>query len=167
MKKLALLAGLVLMMVLAACSPEADEVLDFHNGVVDNVKPKIEEIPEIYNNVFAAATEEEAIEVFDNELMPLMKEIEDYFNKQELEHDVAKEYHGLYVDLVKSMSDVLAKEKEYLTALTDPNSSEDDVLALEEELNELNKVAEDKDKAVTDHWESLQEEYDFVDEEEE
>lgn len=166
MKKLALLAGLVLMMVLAACSPEADEVLDYHNAVVDNINPKIEQIPDLYEKVWAAATEDEAIEVFDNELIPLMDEIKAYFDKQEVEHDVAKEYHGLYVELVQSMNDVVAKEKEYLAALIDPNTSEEDVLAIEEELNELNKVAEDNDTAVTDHWESLKEEYDFVDEEE-
>lgn len=166
MKKLALLAGLVLMMVLVACSPEADEVLEYHNGIVDNVKPKLEEIPNVYNNVFAAASEQEAIEVFDNELLPLMKEVEDYFDKQELEHEVSKEYHGLYVELVQSMNEVLAKEKEFLTAIMDPNTTEEDLLTIEEELTALNKVAEDKDEEIAKHWESLQEEYDFVDEEE-
>jgi hypothetical protein len=153
-------------MVLAACSsPEADEVLEYHNAMAENINPKLDEIDTIYTKVASAATDEEALEIFDTELVPLLDEIKDYYEKQDVVTDVAKEYHNLHVDLVSAMNDVVLKEKEYLTAFLDENTTEEDILALEAELDELNKVAADKDQAVADRWDELVEKYDFIEEE--
>lgn len=167
MKKILGVIGIIFIMVLAACSsPEADEVLEYHNAMAENINPKIDKIDELYTKVAAAASDEEALEVFDNELVPLIGEIRDYYDSQKVESDVAKEYHKLHLELVDAMDNVVQKEKEYLSAFLDENSTEEDILALEEELDELTEVAAEKDKAVSDHWDSLIEKYDFIEEEE-
>jgi hypothetical protein len=167
MKKILTVIGIMFIMVLAACSsPEADEVLEYHNEMAENINPKLDEIDTIYTKVASAATDEEALEIFDTELVPLLDEIKDYYEKQDVVTDVAKEYHKLHVDLVNAMNDVVLKEKEYLTAFLDESTSEEDILALEAELEELNEVAAEKDQAVADRWDELVEKYDFIEEEE-
>ncbi|WP_042146799.1 hypothetical protein [Paucisalibacillus sp. EB02] len=166
-KILLLLVGLALMVVLAACSsPEADEVLDYHNAMVDEINPKLEQIDGLYTKIDTVETDQEALEVYDNELLPLLTEIKEYYDSQSLEYDVAKEYHSLHVELANAMYDAVIKEKEFVEAFLDESKSEEDLLALEAELVELNTIAGEKDKAVSDHWESLREEYDFIEEEE-
>ncbi|WP_096274154.1 hypothetical protein [Paucisalibacillus globulus] len=166
-KLLLLLVGLTLMVVLAACSsPEEDEVLDYHNAMVDEINPKLEQVDGLYTKIETVATDEEALEVYDNELLPLLTEIKEYYESQSLEHDVAKDYHSLHIELANAMYDAVEKEREFVEAFLDTTKSEEDLLALETELVELNTIAAEKDKAVTDHWESLREEYDFIEEEE-
>ncbi|WP_047983601.1 hypothetical protein [Ornithinibacillus californiensis] len=163
MKKLVLLlTGVVLMMVLVACSsPEADEVLEYHNAMADTINPKLDQIPTMYNEITSAATDEEAIEIFDKKLIPLIGEIKEFYDSQSVEYNVTKEYHNLNVELVNAMNDVVLKEKEYFEAFLDPNATEEDILALEAEMDELNAIAEEKDAAVTERWEALVEEYAF------
>ena len=163
---LLLLTGFALMMLVACSSPEADEVLDYHNAMVDEINPKLEQIDSIYTKIETVETDQEALEVYDNELLPLLTEIKEYYDSHSLEYDVAKDYHNLHVELANAMYDAVVKEKEFVEAFTDENISEEDLLALEAELVELNTIATDADKAVADSWESLKEEYDFIEEEE-
>jgi hypothetical protein len=165
-KLLVVLTGFAFLMLGACSSPEADEVLEYHNTMVDEINPKLEQIDELYTKIQAVATEQEALDVYENELLPLLTDIKGYYESQTLEHDVAKEYHNLHVELVDAMYAAVAKEKEFVEALLDTEASEEDLLALDAELVELNTIAEEKDKAVTDKWESLKEEYDFIEEEE-
>ncbi|GGA65561.1 hypothetical protein [Ornithinibacillus halotolerans] len=163
MKKLMLvLTGIAVIFLLGACSsPESDEVLEYHNDLVDYINPKLDEIPELYNKMAVAETDEEAMDIFENELQPLVADMKDYLDSQSLEHDVAKKYHNLNVELVNAMSDVLAKEKEFLDALLDPEVSEEVLVTLETELTELDNIVIEKEQEVSDHWDSLVEEYDF------
>ncbi|WP_026907245.1 hypothetical protein [Paucisalibacillus globulus] len=165
-KVLLLLTGFALMMLVACSSPEADEVLDYHNEMVDEINPKLEQIDGLYSKIDSLATDQEAIEVYDNELLPLLTEIKEYYDTQSLEYDVAKEYHNLHVELANAMYDAVAKEKEFVEAFISESVTEEELLALEAELVELNTIATDADEAVTDSWESLKEEYDFIEEEE-
>src|SRR5699024_1209633 len=111
MKQLFLFAILLFMVTLAACSsPEAEEVLDYHNDFVDNVIPKVEEIEELNTKVIAAQTEEEALEIQKNEITPLIHEVSDYVESQKPEMDVAKEYHEMRLGWATAWSEAVDLE---------------------------------------------------------
>src|SRR5699024_5224801 len=83
-------------MTLAACStPEADEVLDYHNDFVDYTNPKIDEINSLFDEMEGVETNEEAYEIEKKEITSVLKDIKDYFDEQNPKEDVTKEYHQL------------------------------------------------------------------------
>ena len=166
-KTLLLVTGLVLAMVLVACSsPEADEVLEYHNAVVDTIHPKLDQLTSIYDQMNSVETEEEVIDMYDNEIIPLVNEIIGFYDSQTAEHDATKEYHKLNQELASSIEAAVLKEKEFFDALIDPNISEEELLALDAEVVELNAISEEKSDAVAKHYDHLIEEFDFVEEDE-
>ncbi|MEN2769023.1 hypothetical protein [Ornithinibacillus xuwenensis] len=168
MKKILLLTGFVLLMVLAACgSSEEDEVLEYHNKMVDEINPKIDEIEMMYDEISTAAMEDEAkaIEIFENGLIPLVEEMKEYFESQKVKSDVAKEYHQMRLDLTNKLYEVVQKEHEFLTVLIDPAATEEEILEIETQVDDLNAEAFELDEAAAEHWDSLVEEYGFEEEE--
>lgn len=168
MKKLLLVVtGLVLAMVLAACSsPEEDEVLEYHNAIVDEVHPLLDKLTSLYEQMNAIETEEEVIDLYDNEIIPLVNEINEYYDGQKVEYDATKEYHKLNQDLANSLEATVLKEKEFFDALLDENTTEEELMTLDQEVVELNALTEEKNNAVADHYDYLIEEFNFIEEDE-
>ncbi|MBC5637780.1 hypothetical protein H8S33_13265 [Ornithinibacillus sp. BX22] len=168
MKRLLLVVtGLVLAMVLAACSsPEADEVLEYHNAVVDEVHPLMDKLASLYEQMTVMETEDEVIDLYDNEIIPVVNEINDYYDGQKIEYDATKEYHKLLQEQANSLEATVLKEKEFFEALLDENTTEEELMTLDQEVVELNTITEEKNKAVADHYDYLLEEYNFIEEDE-
>src|SRR5699024_7466984 len=105
MRKFILLSGsLFLAMMLAACSSEADEIVDYHNGYIDNVADRMDEMVDMGIEVL---NDEEVLGADEDVLLPFLTELKDYMDSQEeLEHDVMKEYHSLSKDAFDKLHEV-------------------------------------------------------------
>lgn len=163
-KLLLLLTAFGLMMLVACSSPEEDEVLKYHNGMVEEINPKLEEFDTLYAKIDPMAPDEAALDVYENELLPLLADIKEYYENQTLEYEVTKEYNELHIEFADAMYNAVEKEKEYVAAYLDDSVSQEEFDALGVELDKLNNIAMEKDKAVTDKVKSLKEEYNFEEE---
>src|SRR5699024_12828121 len=83
MRQLFLFTILFFMIMLAACSsPEAEEILDVHNGYVDNVNSKIDEVDQVYEKINDAESDEVVIDISETELTAIGMEVKDYSDSQ-------------------------------------------------------------------------------------
>src|SRR5699024_5773019 len=168
MRNLFLFMSLFFMLDLVACSsPKADEVLDYHNSLVDDVQHKLEEIQTLGQEVLSMNSQEDALEKQKNEVIPLLDEVKDYIESKEPEHDITKEYHQLKVDWINALRESVQLEQEAFEGLFDGSLTE-------EEANEVLAKSEEKtqesleiDEKAQKKWEDIKEEYKFEDIEEE
>src|SRR5690625_7442897 len=110
MRKVWLFVGIALMVIVSACSsPEAEEVLNYHNDMVDDMNPKLDQIEGLYGEMETVETEEEAVEIHTDKILPLIAEIKEFFDSQDPNEDATKEYHKVTsksIDLLRE-SDTL------------------------------------------------------------
>src|SRR5690625_8008754 len=95
MRKVWLFVGIALMVIVSACSsPEAEEVLNYHNDMVDDMNPKLDQIEGLYGEMETVETEEEAVEIHTDKILPLIAELKDSFDQQDQKEEEPKKYHN-------------------------------------------------------------------------
>lgn len=170
MKRLMVFASILLFTFAAACSSaEEDEVLDYHNDLVDELNPKMDEIDALYNEMSTAATDEEVDEIFQDKMIPLTEEVQTFFDEQEkeLETDVAKDYHEMRKNAAMKLNEAITLEYETIEQIIAGELEENEIMeAIEESENMANEALE-LDAEAEEKWEELSDEYDFEEVEEE
>ena len=167
MKKFFLFVGIFFVVMLAACSSaEGDEVLEYHNGFVDNINDRGSEIEQLNQKMDEAATDEEVYEISENEIIPVIDEMKGYMDKQDPETDVVKEYHQLRMDWFNTWSEGYYLENEALDKYISQSASEDETDELmNQSIDKFTEAATLNEKA-DQRAEELIEEYNFEKEEE-
>lgn len=173
MRKTLGLISILLLMVLAACSsPEEEELLDYHNNIVDEVKPKLDEIEEIsnemYNELSMAETDEEVYNVLDgfydtftDEIIPLTEEVQDFYDSQDLETEEALEYHEMRKAAATKLNEAINVEHETYGKLLDDEITEDEFFMDLVESEEMAEEAIELDQEADEKWDEISDEYDF------
>lgn len=173
MRKTLGLISILLLMVLAACSsPEEEELLDYHNDIVDKVKPKLDEIEELsndmYNEISMAETDEEVYNVlndfydtFTDEIIPLTEEVQEFYDSQELETEDAQEYHEMRKDAATKLNEAISIEHETYGKLLEDEITEDEFFMELVESEEMAEEAIEIDNEADEKWDELSDEYDF------
>lgn len=106
MKKLLLLSMLAIITALAACSsPEADELVHYHNDFVETVNPKAEQIDMELQELAMIEAPDEALQFQNENITPIVNEIMEYINSMEPETEVVKELHELRLSQLSSWSE--------------------------------------------------------------
>lgn len=168
MRKPLLLLSAFILIILAACSsPEADEVLDYHNNYVDEIVPKVEEIEQLSLQGASSESEEEALAVQVDEIMPILQDITDYFDGQSPEHDITKEYHELRSGWSSHLYEAVDLENQAVQGYLDDSLSEDEFIEMLTESEEKAMQAQEFTMEANDKWEEYKEEFGFEDLEEE
>lgn len=166
MKKVFLFAGLLLLAFITACqSAEANEVLDYHNAYVENVANKMDNIDAANEKIWMAETDEEAIEVIDNELEPLLKDMRSYMDKQDPEKDATKEYHDLRLKAFDAFYDSFQLDIETFRGLVDETITEEEADERYEQSDAKFDEAQDYSDKAEDKINELAEKYKFEEEE--
>ncbi|MBP1971432.1 hypothetical protein J2Z83_003571 [Virgibacillus natechei] len=99
MRKLFLVAILCISLGLVACSsPEADELVEYHNSYVETVNPKANQMDAELEKLSMIADPEEAFEFQNENIIPIAEEIIEYIESNEPETDVVKELHDLRLE---------------------------------------------------------------------
>lgn len=156
----------ILFFMLAACSsPEAEEILDIHNGYVDNVNPKIDEVEQVYEKINAAQSDQEVIDIRETELTPLVMEVKEYIDSQKPETEEAKEYHQIRADWADTWYEVIELENEASQGMMDDSLTEEEVTELLMQAEEKGKEAEELAEKGHEKIDELSEKYDFEDDE--
>ncbi|GAB3047738.1 hypothetical protein [Virgibacillus ainsalahensis] len=147
MRNVLILTILFFMMVLAACSsPEADELVEYHNTYVETVNPKAEEIDVHLQQLAAIADPEEALEYQNDNIMPLANEIMEFIQSMEPETEVVTELHDLRLNQMSAWNEGFELRNQAMEKAAE--------MAGDEEINELvqqsdEKFMEAQEKAVT------------------
>ena len=161
MKRIFMFSSLLLLIILGACSsPEADEVLDYHNDLVDNVNPLMDQLDESYNQLSMAETDEEVTNLY-GDMVSITEEIQAFFDTQDLEHDVAKEYHEMRAEAASLLKDAIAFDHESMQQIINDELSDDEILEAAEKSEEMNNKALEVDEEAEARWQEIIEEYDF------
>lgn len=160
MKKTILFLSASFFIILAGCSSaEEDEVLEYHNDFVDYTNPKLEEIEELGNEMDTAETNEEAYEIENDEIIPIVEDIKAYFDDQDPKEDVTKEYHDLRAAWADNYYEGFQAEDEAYEALLDDSGDEADEL-FDEADDQIAQANEDVEKA-NEKWDDIVDEYEF------
>src|SRR5690625_607803 len=166
MRKVWLFVGIALMVIVSACSsPEAEEVLNYHNDMVDDMNPKLDQIEGLYGEMETVETEEEAVEIHTDKILPLIAEIKEFFDSQDPKEDATKEYHKLRSKSIESLSESVQMENDIFVQLLSDEMDEDELMALMEEADEKSTEAVDQDEEANKKWEEISEEFDFEEDE--
>lgn len=152
-------------MLVACSSPEEKEILDVHNGYVDNVNPKIDEVDQVYEKINTAQSDEEVMDIRETELTPLVLEVKEYIDSQKPETEEAKEYHQIRADWANAWYDVIDLENQASQGMVDESLTDEEVTELliqaEEKGQEATELAEKGHEKIDE----LSDKYDFEDEE--
>lgn len=106
MKKLFLISMLAIITVLAACSsPEAEELVKYHNDFVETVNPKAEQIDMELQELAMIEAPDEALKFQNENITPIVNEIMEYIHSMEPETEVVKELHELRLSQLNSWSE--------------------------------------------------------------
>ncbi|HLQ70630.1 MAG TPA: hypothetical protein VK142_02455 [Bacillota bacterium] len=153
-----------LLMILSACStPEADEVLEYHNDFVDYTNPKIDEINRFFDEMERVETNEEAYEIEKNKITSVIKDIKDYVDEQNPKEDITKEYHQLRSKWADHYYESIETQNDAYKALLD--GSEDKAEELFDESGEQMADANDYNKQANEKWDDIMDEFEFEEKE--
>lgn len=158
---IAVLALSMVVFITACSSKEEDEVLDFHNDMIDELYPLYEKMDEAIVDSSMMATEEEIYEVFRDDLLPITDKMEAFFDEHDPETDIAREYYDLRKVATDYAVDYIRESEGLLGGYHDGSITEDEYYEQEElVLENIDKHQEAFDEADA-RWEEIIEEYDF------
>ncbi|GEN44514.1 hypothetical protein [Alkalibacillus haloalkaliphilus] len=147
-----LLTGLIMVALLVACTmpPEAQELVDYHNDIIDFTEEKGEEMDEIDSQMTNMSLEE-AYELQLDEMLPIADEILEYVNAQSPESDIVVEYHDMRSAFVEKWYEAVYEELDVYGQFINDEITEDefnmllsDVEAMYIESAQLLEEAEDR-----------------------
>lgn len=166
MRKLFLFTGLSLILMLAACSSaESKEILEYHNAFVENVSDKMVALDQPYDHLENAATDKQALDIFDSEILPAINEMKEYMDGQKLETEVAKEYHNMRLEWLNAWSEGNYMEKDALENYVNNSLTEDEMDKLMQQAESKYKKAQELDQKANEKIDELADEYNFEEEE--
>lgn len=152
-RKLKLFISFMTMLV-ACTSAESEELVNYHNGYVDNVNSKITAINTLNEKSLSSASFEEAYNVQKDELLPLVDEIKDYMDSQESETDVVQAYHSLRVEQVETWYEAFQMKFDVLEQMTNESISEEEandiILQADDKFMEAGEKAQEADQKLAD-----------------
>lgn len=162
MRKALLFISLSLLLIITACNSAGfKEVLEYHNGFVDEVIVKTEKIDAAYDKMELAETDEEILEISQKEILPVLDEIKAYMDAQEPKVDDTKEYHQLRSDWFNLYNEIVRTEIQTMDDYINDRITEEEFDEIYEEafpkLAEVEKLA----GAAEDKINELSEKYKF------
>ncbi|GAE94473.1 hypothetical protein JCM21714_3633 [Gracilibacillus boraciitolerans JCM 21714] len=138
MKNILKIAVITTVITLVACSsPEAEAIVDYHDGYIKNVSDKVEEIDTINEKSLTSATYEQAYAIQKEELLPIINAIKEYMHSNEPEDESVTKYHNLRLKQVNTWIEGFEIQLDALEKLTAEE-------IFESELNELIAGAQTK-----------------------
>lgn len=165
MKKFFLFTGLFLLIFMAACqSADADEVLEYHNGYVENVSDKMDDIDVANEKIYTAETDDEAMDIVENELEPLLDDMKNYMDKQDPEKDPTIEYHELRSKAYDAFYDSMKLDIETYKGIIDGSLTEEEADKNYDESEAMFMDAQKHQEKADEKIEELSDKYKFEDE---
>lgn len=166
MKKVLLFAGLFFLLFMTACqSADADEVLEYHNGYVENIGSKMAKMSVADEKIYDAETDEEAIDLMDSEKEPLLESMKEYMDKQDPEKDPAIEYHKLRKKAFDTFYESIRLDIETFRGIMDGSLTEEEIDENYDESAVIFEEAEKQQEEAEEKMEELSDKYKFKDEE--
>src|SRR5690625_186700 len=162
MRKAILLISLSVLLLITACqSAESKEVMQYHNDFVEEVVNRIEIISEEYDEMDAASTDEEAVEIGNNKILPILDEIKTHMNAQKPENEDTKDYHKLRKEWFDLYEEIVITEVQALDDYVNDQISDEDLEEIFEELQEKSVKAEELAIKAEEEVDKLTDKYDF------
>src|SRR5699024_234508 len=158
-KFILLLGSLFLAMMLAACLSEAVEIVDYHNGYIENVADRMDEMDE---TGIEELNDEEDRGAYEHDIVTLLTELQAYMDSQdEYEHEVTKEYHALRKDAIDKLHEGFHLHYEALSDYDEGSITEEELFEKIAEIDEVFLEAEESTEAAEERIDELSDEYDL------
>lgn len=168
MRKAILFISLAFVLLVTACqSAESKEVMEYHNGFVEEIVSGVETVTAGYDEMDAAATDEEAVELSNTKILPTLEDMKAHMDSQNPEEDDTKEYHKIRLEWFELYEEVVKSEiqalDDYINGrITDEELDEIfvDIYEKSERAEELAIKAEEKVDELADKYK-----FELIDEE--
>src|SRR5690625_1130676 len=160
MRKAILFMSLAFVLLVTACqSAESKEVMEYHNGFVEEIVSGVEIITAGYDEMDAAETDEEAVEISKTKILPTLEDMKAHMDAQNPAEDDTKEYHKIRLEWFELYEEIVKTEIQALDdyindRITDEELDEIfvDVYEKSERAEELAIKAEEKVEELTDKY---------------
>lgn len=162
MRKAILFISLSFILFVTACqSAESKEVMEYHNGFVEEIVSGVEVITEGYNEMDAAETDEEAIEIGHTKMLPKLEKMREHMDAQNPEKDDTKEYHKIRSEWFGLYEGIVTAEVQSLDDYVNERITDEELDEIFEEVYEKSVEAEELATEGEDKVAELAEKYDF------
>lgn len=160
MRKYLLGIGAALLLVLVACqSDDSKEVVEYHNGYINNVDSKLEEVDEYGEVIYGESSTDEEIEEAADNLDELVEEMVSYVEDQDPSKEDTKDYHALRLEFMHLFQESIDLELKAIRGLIDESLDEDEAEDLLDESYVVYEDALDKFEEAEEKLDELSEEY--------
>jgi len=159
MRKYLLGIGAALLVFLVACQSESKEVIDFHNGYIDNVDAKLEEVDEQTEIIYNGDPSDEEAEEAADKLESLGNEMVEYLEDQDPEQEDTKEYKALRLEFAKLYKESIDLDVEWVRGVLEGSIDDNDVEELMNASYEKYEEASDKFDEAEEKLDELSDEY--------
>ncbi len=162
MKKAILFISLSFLLFITACqSAESKEVMEYHNGFVEEIVSGVELITEAYDEMDAAATDEEAIEIGNNKILPTLEKMKTHMDAQNPEKEDTKDYHKIRSEWFGLYEDIVTTEVQSLDDYINERITDEDLDTIFEEVFEKSLRAEELAVEAEEKVDELADKYKF------
>src|SRR5699024_6705017 len=90
------------------------EVMEYHNDFVEEIVTGVEIITEAYDEMDAAETDEEAVEIGNTKILPTLEKMKVHMGAQNPKEDDAKEYHKIRSEWFDLYEEIVVTEVQSL-----------------------------------------------------
>jgi hypothetical protein len=162
MRKALLFISLSFLIVITACqSAESKEVLEYHNGFVDEVISRDEIITEAYDEIDTVETDEEAIVIANDKILPTLEEMKKHMDAQNPEKDDTKEYHKLRMEWFELYEEIIKLELQALEDYVNDVITDEEFIEIFEEVYEKSETLQEILDKGEEKADELAEKYEF------
>ncbi|WP_163583114.1 hypothetical protein [Gracilibacillus saliphilus] len=158
-KRIIILTSIFLIGVLAGCSAEADAIVDYHNNFIENIEEKENKVLELDEQTYEMEYLVDIHEIQQNDIIPILTEIQAFFEEQEPSLEVVKEYHELRVSQYEPWIESHLMEADAIEQLLNDNITEAEFDEIMNESVEIYNEGYENGEKADEKMESLVEEY--------
>lgn len=95
-----------IMLVMAACNSEGDELVDYSEDVIDPMNEMRADMEDLSDELMTMQDEQEIYDTFNNEILPQVEDMEQFmqeYDEEELEYEETQELHQLHAETIETM----------------------------------------------------------------
>lgn len=162
MRKVILFVSLSILLLFTACqSAESKEVMEYHNDFVEEIVTGVEIITEAYDEMDAAETDEEAVEIGNTKILPTLEKMKVHMDAQNPKEDDAKEYHKIRSEWFDLYEEIVVTEVQSLDDYVNERITDEELEEIFGDVYEKAERAEELAIQAEEKVDELAEKYDF------
>lgn len=167
LRKILLFASLLVLLFTVACqSAESKEIIEYHNGYIDNVESEFDSIDALIDQMWSVESDEEVKDIITNELEPKITAMKEYMDEQDPKKEDTIAYHELRSGAIHAISESIELSMKAIQGLVDETITEDEFEDMLDQADEKSEEAAELGDKANDKIDELAEKHNLEEENE-